>query len=170
MWRKLHIGADEATADILLGEVTGNDTADCEMLAPLLDQLPENAVIDQVSGDGAYDRRMCYGTLTSRRVERIAIPPQSNARIWRHGNVRADPLPRDENLRRVRRVGRRRWKRESGCHRRSLSETAMFRLKTIFGDRVSARTLQRQRTELLIRCRALNLMTALGMPKSYVAV
>ena len=167
-WRKLHIGVDESTGDILLGEVTGNDTADCEMLAPLLNQLPKEQHLDQVSLDGAYDKRICYETLNARNVSRIAIPPQHNAKIWQHGNIRAGRLARDENLRRIREIGRKQWKVESGYHRRSLSETAMFRLKTIFGDRVSARTFENQRTQLLIRCRALNLMTTLGMPDSYV--
>lgn len=166
-WRKLHIGIDEATGDILLGGVTGNATADCQMLAPLLGQVPQTATIGQVSGDGGYDRRMCYDTLQARHVTRIAIPPQSNARIWKHGNTKGDPLPRDANLRRIRVVGRQRWKQESRYHRRSLSETAMFRLKTIFTDRISARTMNGQRTQLLLRCRALNLINTLGMPKSY---
>jgi hypothetical protein len=45
-------------------------------------------------------------------------------------------LARDENLRRIRQVGRAKWKRESGDHRRSLAETAVFRLKTIFGGKL----------------------------------
>ena len=53
--------------------------------------------------------------------------------IWQHGNCAAPPLVRDENLRRIRKAGRKRWKQESGYHRRSLAETAMFRFKTIFG-------------------------------------
>lgn len=167
-WRKLHIGIDEGTGDILLGEVTGNDTADCEMLKPLLDQLPAKQPIYQASLDGAYDKRICYEALRQRGVSRITIPPQHNAKIWQHGNTRAERLVRDENLRHIRKVGRKRWKIESGYHRRSLSETGMFRLKTIFGEKVSARTFENQRTQLLIRCRALNLMTTLGMPDSYV--
>src|SRR3989338_9641570 len=62
-WRKLHIGVDEKTGDILLGEVTGNDTADCEMLEPLLARLPGNSSIAQVSADGAFDKRVCYEAL-----------------------------------------------------------------------------------------------------------
>lgn len=167
-WKKLHIGVDEATGDILLGEVTGNDTADCEMLKPLLDQLPEEQPIDQVSTDGAYDKRVCYEELMRRNVPFIAIPPQHNAKIWRHGNTRGVCLPRDENLRRIRAVGRRQWKVDANYHRRSLAETAMFRLKTVFTDKVRSRTFARQRIELLLRCRALNLMTTLGMPDTYV--
>lgn len=167
-WKKLHIGTDEATGDILLGEVTGNDRADCEMLEPLLDQAPLDAVIGQVSADGAYDKRMCYATLKKKGVERIAIPPQHNAKIWQHGNTIAERLARDENLRRIRKIGRKHWKQEINYHRRSLAETTMFRLKTIFTDKVQARTEANQRVQLLLRCKALNYMTMLGMPDSYV--
>ena len=44
-----------------------------------------------------------------------------------------------ENIRLIRQVGRKQWKKESGYHRRSLSETAMFRLKTIFGGKLKRR-------------------------------
>lgn len=169
-WKKLHIGVDEKTGDILLGEVTGNDKADGDVLESLLEQLPETAVVEQVSADGAYDKRKCYDALRRRKVQCVAIPPQHNARIWQHGNTKAERLARDENLRQIRRVGRKQWKVEAHYHRRSLSETGMFRLKTIFGDRVSARTDACQRTQLLLRCYALNKMTTLGMPKSYASV
>jgi hypothetical protein len=46
----------------------------------------------------------------------------------------------------------------------------MFRLKTIFGDDLSARLLDPQAvqtTQALVRCAALNQMTHLGMPQSY---
>jgi hypothetical protein len=42
----------------------------------------------------------------------------------------------------------------------------MFRLKTIFGDGMASRSPARQATEAGIRCRALNIMTHQGMPKS----
>jgi hypothetical protein len=167
-WRKIHLGVDEATNDILLGEVTGNDAADCELLAPLFAQLPESAEVAQVSADGAYDKRACYETLQRRRVPVIAIPPQRNARIFRHGNTNAPPYPRDENLRRIRKIGRKKWKEESGYHRRSIAENAVFRLKTIFTDKVRSVTLANQRMQLLLRCKALNRMNLLGMPESYV--
>lgn len=167
-WKKLHIGVDETTGDILLGEVTGNNVADCDMLTPILNQLPKKQSIAQVSADGAYDKRICYTGLKERGVLHIAIPPQHNARIWSHGNLKGVRHARDENLRRIREMGRKQWKIESDYHRRSLVETAMFRLKTIFTDRVSARLFDTQRTQLLLRCKALNRMTMLGMPDSYV--
>jgi hypothetical protein len=97
----------------------------------------------------------------------VTIPPRHGARIWQHGNSKAQRLARDENLRRVRRVGRQKWKEESGYHRRSLAETAMFRFKTIFGDKLSARVFESQAAEAFLRCAALNKMTQLGMLESY---
>ncbi|MEQ8672505.1 MAG: IS5/IS1182 family transposase, partial [Aggregatilineales bacterium] len=71
------------------------------------------------------------------------------------------------NLRRIRHIGRKRWKIEAGYHRRSLAETAVFRFKTIFGNTLSSRTLTRQVTEARVKAVALNRMTQLGMPDSY---
>lgn len=167
-WRKLHIGVDEKTKDILLGEVMTNATADCEMLPSLLDQLPEEQEIAQVSADGAFDKRICYEALRKRGVPIVAIPPRRDARIMLHGNTTAPPLHRDQNLRRIREVGRKRWKEESGYHRRNIAENAMYRLKTVFTDKVRAVTLLNQRAQLLLRCKALNRMSMLGMPESYI--
>ncbi len=44
----------------------------------------------------------------------------------------------------------------------------MFRIKTIFGDRLNTRLLSTQITQAAIRCRALNIMTQQGMPESYL--
>ena len=97
----------------------------------------------------------------------INAPPQKNARIWQHGNCKARPHPRDENLRYIRKHGRVAWKKDSNYHQRSLSETAMFRMKVIFGDKLSTRLLETQSTQTQIRTHALNIMTHLGMPDSY---
>jgi hypothetical protein len=97
----------------------------------------------------------------------VLIPPRTTARIWQHGNTHATRLARDENLRAIRKHGRGTWKRESGYHVRSLAETTMFRMKTIFGDALSAHLLATQTTQALIRCAALNQMTHLGMPQTY---
>lgn len=163
-WRKLHLGVDEATGEILAAVASTNSVSDGEVLVDLLDQI--DGSIEQVSADGSYDRRDCYQAIEQRQA-RAVIPPRHDARIWQHGNCQAEPLPRDENLRRIRQVGRRAWKQESGYHRRSLAETTVFRLKTIFGGKLGARALAAQAVELLLRCAALNRMTHMGMPDSY---
>jgi hypothetical protein len=85
----------------------------------------------------------------------------------REGAGRPEFLDRDAAVLRGREVGRDEWKKEAGYHRRSLAETAMMRLKTIFSDRLKGREWSRQETELRLRCAAMNKMTALGMPLSY---
>lgn len=41
MWRKLHLGFDEGTGEILAAVVTTNDMADCEILPDLLEQIAQ---------------------------------------------------------------------------------------------------------------------------------
>jgi hypothetical protein len=77
---------------------------------------------------------------------------------------------RNAHLKRIADIGRQAWKKETHYHRRSLAETAMFRLKTIFGPRLQSRTLAQQGIEVRLRCKALNQMTQLGMPDSYPVV
>ena len=166
-WRKLHLSVDDATQSIEAVVLTEAGVDDAEAGRQLLDET--QGAIKQVSGDGTYDKRKFYEACTQREVEHIAVPPQRNAQIWQHGNSSKPPLPRDQNLRRIRRVGRKRWKEEVGYHRRSLAETATFRFKTIFGNTLSSRTLARQVVEVRIKSAALNRMTQLGMPDSYRA-
>ncbi len=59
----------------------------------------------------------------------------------------------------IRRIGRKNWKKKIGYHCRSLAETAVFRLKTIFGPMLKNRTLPNQITEARIRCKILNYFT-----------
>lgn len=165
-WRKVHLGVDEASGEIGAAVVTTNDYHDSQLLPDLLEQVDEE--ITQVSGDGAYDRRTCYEAIGERQA-RATIPPQHNAKIWQHGNIKAERFARAENLRRIRQIGRATWKRECGYHRRSLAETTRFRLKTIFSDRVTARSFAGQAAQVLVRCATLNRLTHLGMPDSYVA-
>lgn len=163
-WRKLHLGVDQATHEFVAVVVSTNDFKDSQLLPDLLEQVEEE--IQQVSADGAYDSRNCYDALRQREA-RAAIPPRDGAKIWQHGNTKAERHIRDENLRAIRRKGRREWKRACGYHRRSLAETQVFRVKMIFGERVSARSFEGQAAQLLVRCATLNRMTHLGMPDSY---
>ncbi|MGL5795614.1 MAG: hypothetical protein ACRC06_14675, partial [Waterburya sp.] len=49
-------------------------------------------------------------------------------------------------------------------HRRSLSQTTMFRLKCIFGGKVSSRSFENQVTELLIQCSVFNRIIQIAKP------
>jgi len=165
-WRKVHLGIDEASGEMVAAVVTTNNYSDSQLLPDLLEQVEEE--MEQVSGAGGDDKRQCYEAIVARHA-RATSPPQPNAKIWQHGNTTADRLARDETLRRIRQVGRATWKRESGDHRRSLAETARFRLKTIFSARVTARGFAGQAAQVLVRGAAVNRLTQLGRPDSYRA-
>jgi hypothetical protein len=133
-------------------------------LPELLDQIEGD--IEPVSGDGAYDQQQCYDAIRDRKA-RATIPPRRDAKISKHGNRTGERYNRDENLRRIRKVGRKAWKQESNYHRRSLAETTMFRFKMIFGGSLSSRDFDNQAVELFIKCAALNRITQIAKPDSY---
>jgi IS5 family transposase len=164
-WRKLHLGIDETTGEIISAVATTNDYHDSQVLSEILDGV--EGKICQVSTDGAYDTKSCYQQIEQRDAIAV-IPPRKNAKIQQHGNCKAPPLVRDENLRAIRQMGRQKWKRESGYHRRSIAETTMFRLKCIFGGTLSSRQFDNQAVELFLQCAALNRMIQLCKPESYI--
>jgi hypothetical protein len=144
--------------------VTTNDFHDGEVLNDVLEAIADP--VEQVSSDGAYDHRHCYDEIEAKGAKAV-IPPRKDAVIWQHGNCKGKPHPRDENLRYIRKHGRKRWKQDSGYHRRSIAETTMFRFKSIFGGNLSARKFGNQVVELFIKCAALNRMIAIAKPDSY---
>lgn len=165
-WRKLHIGANPEDGEIQAVLLTENSVSDDDAVKALLLQIEQEIV--KFAADGAYDKRKVYDGVNEHSPNAdILIPPRKNARIWKHGNIKVERLKRDENLRSIRKHGRREWKKQSGYHVRSLAETAMFRLKTVFGDHLSARLIETQTTQALVRCAALNRMTHLGLPQAY---
>jgi hypothetical protein len=159
-WRKLHLMIDHTTHEVVSLSMTDKDVLDRREVEGLLKAV--EGEVCEVLGDGAYDFAVCHQAIRERGA-RAVIPPKKGAR------VRGAPqfLDRDEAVVRSRQVGKKQWKKERGYHRRSLVETAMMRLKTLFSERLKAREWKRQETELRIRCAALNRMTKLGMPQSH---
>ena len=75
-WRKLHLGIDEITQEIVASVVTTNDIHDSQVFKDLLDQVEEP--IHQVSADGAYDNFECYEQALERNAIPV-IPPRKDA-------------------------------------------------------------------------------------------
>jgi hypothetical protein len=137
-WRKLHLGANPDSGEIQAMLLTENSISDDAVVQDLLAQIEQTLL--SCAADGAYDKRKVYDALNEHSPDvDILIPPRKNARIWQHGNSKAERLKRDENLRYIRKHGPRQWKEDSGYHIRSLAETILFRLKIIFGNKLSAR-------------------------------
>jgi hypothetical protein len=106
------------------------------------------------------------------RVEGQRVNPGGyRHHLSQHGNSKApqaEPLDRDRHVRRIREVGRKRWKDEVGFGERSLAETTVSRFEHIFGPSLCARSDATRETEVRIKVAALNRMTELGMPDSYL--
>lgn len=163
-WRKLHVGVNESTGEILAAVASTNNVSDDEAFGDVLDAIEDE--IEQVSGDGAYDKRKCYTAIAARGAK-PTIPPRQDAVRWEDDPESEQTHPRNQVLERIEQVGRQQWKQESGYHRRSLAETTMFRFKTIFGATLRRRRFDNQAVELFLKCAALNRMIQLGKPNSY---
>lgn len=161
-WRKLHLAVNPQTQEIEAETLTENGVHDADQVPDLLKQI--DVPVGTFYGDGAYDQWKVYGTLETDKI-RPVIPPRRNAKIKQHGNSRRPPLPRDQAIREIRRKGRKPWKESVGYHRRSLSETAMHRMKCCFGNKLKNHLLQNQRAETRLRTRILNHFTHLGLPQ-----
>lgn len=163
-WRKLHLGVDPKTGFIHCHTLTLNDVDDGSQLEEMLDQV--EAGITDACLDGAYDHEDCWDDLIGRNIKPI-IPPRDNAVEWylkEEGDI--PDYPRNVAIRRIGQIGKKEWKKEVGYHRRSLSETAIFRYKTIHGPILYSRIFEKQKIENDIKIKTLNIMTAQGMPIS----
>ena len=76
-WRKIHIGLDPKTHDIVLAELTENSSNDGQVLVDLLDET--NGYIQRVYGDGIYDSERCYEAIR-RKGAKPMIPVRRNGR------------------------------------------------------------------------------------------
>ena len=95
-WRKLHLGADPENGEIQAVLLTENSVTDDAAVKGLLEQIEQTLLA--CAADGAYDKRKVYDALNQHSPDvRILIPPRKNARIWQHGNSKAERLKRDEN-------------------------------------------------------------------------
>ena len=77
-WRKLHLGRDADTGQIVAATLTTHDVDDGSQVGPLLDQV--DGQIASFIGDGAYDQDGVYASVAQRHPEAaIIVPPRSTA-------------------------------------------------------------------------------------------
>ncbi len=158
VWRKLHLAVDTRNHEIIAAELSLSTVADAEVLSNLLKQTRRKIL--EISGDGAYDTRDCHTAIRIRRAVAL-IPPREGATFWERGH------PRNLAVGCQKLYGsNKHWKKRYGYHKRSLSETAMYRVKQLFGGRLSLRNYNAQVGETYAMIKALNKLTGLGMPKT----
>jgi hypothetical protein len=129
-WRKLHLGMDASTHEVVAVELTPDDVGDVSEIPHLLDQI--DAEVASVTGDGAYDGEAVYGAVAERHPgATIIIPPRATAVA-----SAAATTQRDQHIATIAKHGRMGRQRRSSYNRRRLIKTAMFRYKTITGRRL----------------------------------
>jgi Transposase DDE domain len=137
-WRKLHIGIDGESGEIVAIELTKKESDEAARTDALLDQLTDP--LASFTAEGAYDQdRVCR----SRCVGAVG---------------------RTRNRGCSRRHGRRGWQKSSGYNLRAKVEAAIGRYKRVIGDALRSRTDQTEATEVAIAAAALNRMLEFGRP------
>jgi len=160
-WRKLHIGVEAGTGQIVAADLTTNDIDDGSQVGPLLDQV--TSPIASFTGDGAYDRDDVYDAVAERHPDAAVIVPP---RAVPSDTASTAPTQRDRHLQQIAERGRMGWQKNSGYNRRALAEGAIGRYKRVIGDALRSHTHRRQVTEAAIAVNALNRMLEFGRPKS----
>lgn len=172
LWRKLHLGINASNQEIEAFELKELGFQDGDGLPLLVEQIEKR--INSITADGAYDQYKIY-RLAKEKNFRLTVPPNKKAKlttectghstIQKHTPEMLEALKeRDAFIERIRKVGRKEWKKEVGYHRRSLAETGMFRIKALLGNRLKTRKFENQKIEVAIWCKVINQMTRLGMP------
>ena len=148
---------------IVAQALTHGSADDAKTALDLIDTIKGD--IARFTADAAYDTLAIYDASAARGGE-VVVPPSRSATRSRQRRSRSSA--RDRTIMRVKELGRRQWKKESGYHRQARVENTFFRYKSILGGRLRARHPQAQEAESVMACNILNRMTALGRPESFV--
>jgi hypothetical protein len=157
-WRKLHLGID-TKGIIVTAELTDSDVADATAFPGLVRKV--HGPIKKVTTDGSYDHRKVWQQLADLGAH--GVIPLHRGAVLRRESCAKD---RNRHVRRLAKVGRARWRRDSGQHNQAKVENAIGRYKRIFGPCLRARNPDGQRAESMMGVAILNRMLELGAPRS----
>src|SRR5947209_2591100 len=102
-WRKLHLGVNADTGEIVAAELTASDVDDGSQVGPLLDQV--GRPVASFTGDGAFDRDDVYGEVAQRHPAATVIVPPRLSPVPSE-TAETAPTQRDQHLRLVAERGR----------------------------------------------------------------
>ena len=147
---------------IVAQTLTDQDVGEPSQVGPLFDQI--DALIDQVTADGAYDGDPTYQTIATHGADiAVVIPPRSTAVS---SGEPGSPTQRDRHVTMIAEHCRLGWQAATGYGQHSLVETTMGRYKSLIGPRLRARGFAAQQTEAAIGVAVLNRMLVAGRPDS----
>ena len=105
-WRKLHLGVDANTGQIVASTLTTHDVDDGSQAGPLLDQVAGPVV--SLTADGAYDQDGVYASVAARHPEaEVVVPPRATA--VPSETAESEPTQRDRHLQHIAEHGRMAW-------------------------------------------------------------
>jgi hypothetical protein len=159
IWRKLHLAVDSKTHEIICADLSLNNVTDSEAFPGLIRQTHRRK-----SGQHRQTALTTPGSVTMNCAAKISalIPPRKGAGYWP-----GEYADRNRAVANQRLTGSNaRWKWTTDYNRRSIAETAMYRVKQLFGGSLTLRDYDGQVAEAMALVRALNKMTKAGMPES----
>ncbi len=158
-WRKLHIGLDAGSGQIVAASLTAKEVDDGAEVGPLLDQI--TGAVASFTGDGGYDQDRVYASVAERHPEAaVVVPPRATA--VPSDAAETAPTQRDGHLRHIAEHGRMAWQKASGYTVRARAEAAIGRFKQVIGDGLRSHTDDCRATEVAVAVHALNRMVELG--------
>ena len=151
-WRKLHIGVDADSGEILAVAVTRKEIDDGAVVDALLEQIVDP--IDSFTADGDYDQDRVSQAVAERHPNAaVIVPPRAGAVA--SASADTNPTQRDRHLRMITERGRMAWQKASGYNLQAKVKVSIGRYKRVIGDALRSRT---DRTEVAIAAAALNRM------------
>ncbi|QAS67808.1 transposase [Klebsiella michiganensis] len=160
IWRKLHLAVDSNTHEVVCADLSLNNVTDSEAFPGLIRQTHRKK-----SGQPRQTGLTIPGSVTmncaaKKKSARLFLPEKEQVT----GREYAD---RNRAVANQRLSGSNaRWKWATEYNRRSIAETAMYRMKQLLGDSLTLRDYDGQVAEAMAMVRALNRMTKAGMPES----
>jgi Transposase DDE domain len=157
-WRKLHIGLDANSGEIVAFDLTDEDVDDASHVELLLEQLVETRAhlwpTEPMIGAE-------FSTPFSPETRApVSFPPCKGAVPG--PTAATSPTQRDRHVLWVEEHGRMNWQKASGYNMRSKVEAAISRYKRVIGDILKSRDDARRVTEVAIAVKSLNRMRDLG--------
>jgi hypothetical protein len=165
-WRKLHIGVDAESGEIVAIELTSKDIDAAARTGALLDQITDP--LASFTADDVYDQDRVYEAVAGRDPDAaVIVPPRSTAVPG--ASAETAPTQRDQHIQEIASHGRRGWQKSSGYNLRAKVEVAIGRYKRVIGDALRSRTDETEATEVAIAAAALTRMLEFGRP-NYVRI
>jgi len=147
-WIKIHAAVDVESKQLVALEITEENIHDSKMAMPIVQKVETKAKnrgkkLDKVLADKGYDTRNIFDKLKEKGIFAGIIP--------RKGSKVKGNSARDDAVRKIRRVGIKKYKEEIGYGKRNAVESFFSVFKRRFGEHVESRKWETIRAEIVLK-------------------